>query len=326
MSFVKVISPSRLHFGLWSLGNSQSRQFGGVGLMIDAPRFELSIEKAGQLTAEGSDADRAMEFARRWAAHHGLPEVKCRLVIVHEVPAHAGLGSGTQLALSVAAGLGAFYGLPPQPPQELAPSVGRGLRSAVGTYGFAFGGLIIEQGKSADDAVSPLVYRLDVPDDWRFVLIRPVRVQGISGLDEATAFAALPSVPQATTERLTTLAHDGIADAVIEADFARFADNVYEYGRLSGECFAAQQGGPFNGPVLSSIVEQMRQRGYAGVGQSSWGPTIFVATPTEQTARQLVNELKQLRHSDQLLVSVAVPNNRGACIRGGPVVELPSSG
>src|SRR4051794_19486776 len=106
MSFVKVISPSRLHFGLWSLGNSQSRQFGGVGLMIDAPRFELSIEKAGQLTAEGSDADRAMEFARRWAAHHGLPEVKCRLVIVHEVPAHAGLGSGTQLALSVAAGLG----------------------------------------------------------------------------------------------------------------------------------------------------------------------------------------------------------------------------
>ena len=133
-------------------------------------------------------------------------------------------------------------------------------------------------------------------------------------------------MPQATTDRLTSLAHDGIADAVIEADFARFASSVYEYGRLSGECFAAQQGGPFNGPVLSAIVEQIRQLGYAGVGQSSWGPTIFVATPTEQTARQLVNELKQLRHSEQLLVSVAAPNNRGACIRGGPVAELPGSG
>jgi len=326
MSSVKVTSPSRLHFGLWSLAGSQSRQFGGVGLMIDAPRFELSIERAGQLTAVGPDADRAVEFARRWAAHYGLPEPECRLVIHSEIPVHAGLGSGTQLGLSVAAGLSTFCGLPPQTPQQLALSVGRGLRSAVGTYGFAFGGLIIEQGKAADDPLSPLVYRLDVPDDWRFVLIRPLLAQGISGLDEASAFAALPSVPQATTDRLTTLAHDGIADAVIQADFARFASSVYEYGRLSGECFAAQQGGPFNGPVLSAIVEQIRQLGYTGVGQSSWGPTMFVATPTEQVARQMVDELKLLRHSDQLLLSVAAPNNRGACVHGGPVAELPASG
>ena len=33
--YAKVTSPSRLHFGLWSLGGSHLRQFGGVGLMID---------------------------------------------------------------------------------------------------------------------------------------------------------------------------------------------------------------------------------------------------------------------------------------------------
>ena len=60
-------------------------------------------------------------------------------------------------------------------------SVGRGLRSAVGTYGFAFGGLIIEQGKAADDALSPLVYRLDVPDDWRFALIQPLCAKAYRG-------------------------------------------------------------------------------------------------------------------------------------------------
>jgi beta-RFAP synthase len=326
MPRVKVISPSRLHFGLWSLSSSQPRQFGGVGLMIDAPRFAISIDEADQLNATGPDAERAVGFARRWAVHHRLPEPRCRLEIGEAIPTHAGLGSGTQLGLAIAAGMSAFQALPPQSPQELALSVGRGLRSAVGTYGFAFGGLIVEQGKGTDDAVSPLICRLDVPEHWRFVLVRPDEVQGISGFDEAAAFDALPSVPQAITDQLTALAHEGIARAVLEGDFRLFADSVYEYGRRSGEGFAARQGGPFNGPIVSQIVNQVRKLGFAGVGQSSWGPTIFVATPTEEVARQLTSQLKQLRGGKRLNISIAAANNFGARVDARPVAELPFTG
>src|SRR5213076_1599219 len=97
----------------------------------------------------------------------------CRIHISASIPEHAGLGSGTQVALSIAAGLSALCGLPSQTPQELALSVSRGLRSAVGTYGFVFGGLIVEQGKLSDEPISPLDCRIDLPDDWRFVLLRP---------------------------------------------------------------------------------------------------------------------------------------------------------
>src|SRR5436305_2105374 len=203
MPRVHITAPSRLHFGLWSLGDGHERQFGGVGAMIDGPQLELRLVDAHQLAASGPDSDRALAFARRWSEFHHRAVPTCHIAIHSAIPPHCGLGSGTQLAISIAAGLSALCDLPIQSPQELALSVGRGLRSAVGTYGFAFGGLIVEQGKLPDEPISTLDCRLDVPEEWRFVLVRPDEMQGISGFDEAATFDALPSVPQAITDQLT---------------------------------------------------------------------------------------------------------------------------
>ena len=129
---VRVTAPSRLHFGLWSLGQVEERQFGGIGAMIDRPALEISLQPASQLEIVGEQTERITSFAERWSRFHGV-RPDCRIVEQRPVPQHVGLGSGTQLALAVAAGLNALFGLPSQSPQELAVSVGRGLRSAVGT-------------------------------------------------------------------------------------------------------------------------------------------------------------------------------------------------
>jgi beta-ribofuranosylaminobenzene 5'-phosphate synthase len=202
MPRVNITAPSRLHFGLWSLTDGHERQFGGVGAMINRPQLDLKITDAAELNASGPDANRAVHFARRWAEFHRLAMPQCGIEIHSAIPAHSGLGSGTQLALAIAAGLSAFCDLPDQSPQELALSVGRGLRSAVGTYGFAFGGLIVEQGKLPDEPISPLDCRLDLPDDWRFVLVRPQGLSGLAGEDESQAFGALPHVPPGLSGQL----------------------------------------------------------------------------------------------------------------------------
>ncbi len=322
MPRVHITAPSRLHFGLWSLGDGQERQFGGVGAMIDRPQLQITITESDKFTAIGPDIDRVITFARRWSEFHHRAVPHCQIEIHSAVPSHSGLGSGTQLALSIAAGLSAFCDLPGQSPQELALSVGRGLRSAVGTYGFAFGGLIVEQGKRPDEPISPLDCRLDLPDDWRFVLVRPQGLSGLAGEDETEAFGELPRVPQAVSDQLIGLATERLVPAAAAADFGSFADNLYQYGRLSGECFAARQGGPFNGPLLTSIIQDIRDRGYAGVGQSSWGPTIFVLAPSQHAAAQLVNDLRRRRDAPTLDLVVAPPNNCGAQIRIAEVDEL----
>ena len=321
MPRIIVSAPSRLHFGLWSLGGAGRRQFGGVGAMIDKPALRISVEDADEFVAVGAGAGRAAKFAQRWADFLGLPTPKCRIEIAEAIPEHAGLGSGTQLALSVAAGLSHFTGLSAQSPLELAQRVGRGLRSAVGTYGFAYGGLIIEQGKQPPETISPLDCRIDLPEAWRWVLARPLDLTGLAGADEASAFESLPPVSPGITEELMALARDALAPAAASDDFDAFAASLYRYGRLSGECFAARQGGPYNGPVITALIERIRERGYFAVGQSSWGPTVFVATPAQTAAEELAQWLADSAEAP-LDVLIARPDNRGAVVEIEPSVEV----
>src|SRR5688572_3223338 len=122
---VHIAAPSRLHFGLWSLASASGRQFGGVGAMVERPGLKLTIQASQRLQARGSLADRALVFARRWAEFHRIANPGCLIEIHSAPPEHAGLGTGTQLGLTIAAGLNALLGLPSQSPAELALSVGR---------------------------------------------------------------------------------------------------------------------------------------------------------------------------------------------------------
>ena len=315
-SLVRITAPSRLHFGLWSLGGERPgvRQFGGVGAMIERPGLKLTIVPAAEFAAEGRLADRAATFARRWAAFHSRDLPRCSILVEAAPPDHVGLGTGTQLGLSIAAGLNAFAGLPSQTPPELALSVGRGLRSAVGTYGFVMGGLIVEQGKLPDEPISPLDCRIDLPAEWRFVLIRHQDATGLSGDDEAGAMADLPPVPAEVTADLIAEVRERLVPAAATADFQAFAACLYRYGNLSGQCFAAQQGGPYNGPILTRLVEQIRDLGFEGVGQSSWGPTIFVAVPSEKAARALIAQLRESGAASRLHLQASAPCNAGVRI------------
>ncbi len=311
---VHIAAPSRLHFGLWSLAGTGGRQFGGVGVMVERPGLRLVIRASDRLEAVGPLSDRAIVFARRWTEFHRLPLPGCRIEIGDAPPEHAGLGTGTQLGLAIAAGLSAFVGLPSQSPQELALSVGRGLRSAVGTYGFVQGGLIVEQGKLPGEPISPLDCRIDMPAQWRFVLVRPTGLTGLAGDNESAAMDTLPAIPADVTERLIAEARDGLVPAAGTGDFAQFAESLYRYGNLSGQCFAARQGGPYNGPVLTRLVEQIRLLGGVGVGQSSWGPTLFVVQPNQAGAEELSQAIQTEHSAGELAITITPPANRGARI------------
>lgn len=311
---VHVTAPSRLHFGLMSLGQPDERQYGGVGAMIERPGLSLRVSSATSLTCAGPLAERARRFALRWAEFYRLSPPSCRVEVLAAPPEHVGLGTGTQLGLAVAAGLSAYVGLPSLTAPELALSVGRGLRSAVGTYGFVMGGLIVEQGKLPGEPISPLDCRIDLPAEWRFLLVRPLDQAGLSGDDEATAIDALPAIAPTTTEQLVAEARDHLIPAAATGDFAAFAASLYRYGHRSGTCFAARQGGPFNGAALALLVQRIRDLGVEGVGQSSWGPTIFAALPSQSQAEWLRSELASQAATAACEFLIAAPNNCGATV------------
>lgn len=306
---ILVTAPSRLHFGLMNFGGGTTRQFGGVGLMVDEPGMRVQFTSAEAFAARGPLADRSATFADRWQAYHRLAALpSCAVEVMHAPREHSGLGVGTQLGMAIAAGLSKFIGLPQQTPIELATSVGRGHRSAVGAYGFVLGGLIVERGKLPGEPVSPLDCHLHLPASWRVLLVCARDEVGLASEAEAQAFTTLPPVPETITRDLTRIARDALLPAAARGDFAAFATAVYDYGRLSGECFTPLQGGPYNGQRLADIVGRLRALGAVGVGQSSWGPTIFALLPSDdfaQPLRQALAASPEGKNCDILVTRIA---------------------
>lgn len=326
---VVVTAASRLHFGMFSFGQSRVRQFGGVGAMIESPGLRVSFRPAEHFATKGLHAERTRRIAERvidsLRKNGGLsrdePELTGVLEIEQAPREHIGLGLGTQLSLSIAAALCAACELPRPPAAELARLSGRGMRSAIGTHGFDRGGLLVEAGKRADDEISPLVARLDLPAQWRFLLIMPKRETGLAGSDEQHAFLRLPAVPHSTTDRLLREAMLHLLPAAGTGDFDEFCASLYRFGHLAGTCFARQQGGPYAGERTAAIVARLRQRGFEGVGQTSWGPTVFAACKDEDEARARLLDVRSWLSdvgpsdgTDEYECVVTAPTNHGATI------------
>jgi beta-RFAP synthase len=311
-----VATPSRLHFGLLRFEQPAGRSYGGLGMMLRSPRTVVEVAPAIEWSAAGPDADRALAIAQTVLTHIAAADKPPALhvCVAEAIPAHRGLGAGTQLGCAVAAAVRAVLDLAPGSAEQLAALAGRGVRSAVGSHGFIHGGLVWELGRRPSDALGQLNERVAVPPDWRVVLIAPREQHGLSGAPEITAFEALPPVPESTVRRLTQLAEEQILTAARTADLGAFGEAVYQYGRLAGECFAFVQGGCYATPQTAECVAAIRDLGIPGAGQSSWGPTVFALTSGQGEAQQLVERLSRRFPPSRFEYEITAPNNDGAAI------------
>ena len=62
---VEVVTPSRLHFGMFSFGRDEARQYGGVGMMIVRPGVRLRFSPAGVFRVNGTGHNVNLAAARR---------------------------------------------------------------------------------------------------------------------------------------------------------------------------------------------------------------------------------------------------------------------
>jgi beta-RFAP synthase len=200
------------------------------------------------------------------------------------------------------------------PPVELARRAGRGLRSAVGLYGFEYGGLIVEAGKLSPDEISPLAARVEIPAAWRFVLVRPRGAAGVSGSDEVAGFARLPPMSEATTDRLCRITLTDLLPAASERDCRRASAAIDELGRLVGEYFAPVQGGVFADERMRRLVKSLKGRGVDGIGQTSWGPTLFILCSDSAAAQSLADDVHTEPDAADCEITIAAPLNHGAIV------------
>lgn len=321
---VRVVAPCRLHFGLFHVpvdglthhpDGRPVRKFGGLGMMIDNPCVTVTAKRSAVTTTTGNLAARAGGYVQRLQTEVGIGEWQVHAAGPHE---HVGLGVGTALGMSVlsavAEGVSQFSERRRLPHHD-AKLIGRGERSGVGIYGFCRGGFRLDDGKPIDDGRPSKPERHDFPNHWRIVLVRPPTPPAWFGDRERTAFARTRPADRALslTDRLRSLAYDTVVPAVRDEDFDTFARAIFEFNRLAGEPFHDDQGGPYAGAEVACVIDELMEMGAVGVGQSSWGPTVFAMCRDEGEAEGLATKARA-RFSSATEVTVTAANNTGARI------------
>ncbi|GAB7008842.1 beta-ribofuranosylaminobenzene 5'-phosphate synthase family protein [Halorubrum trueperi] len=330
---------ARLHFGFCNLSLSHERLYGALGLGLREPRVVVDAERAdgvrvevdGEQTGSSArDADRIAADVREYAtAAVDLLDADGTRISIHEsLPRHAGLGSGTQLAAATLAAIAAAYDEPARV-RERAPALGRGGRSGVGVATFEAGGFVLDAGhptarfttdRPADGewTVPPVAARHAVPDDWRFLLVRPDAGPGRSGTVEDDAMrTAVERAEPGLADRIGGIVTRRVLPAIATGNAELFGAAVAEIGRLNGAWYADEQGGVYRPPVGDVVASLSDATSVFGAGQSSWGPTVYGVTDAASAEAAAVDGERALEEAGiDGSVSVVRPAEGGARVTG----------
>jgi beta-RFAP synthase len=317
MRRINVTATARLHFGFLDPSGRSKRPFGSFGLSLDRPATRLVLERAKAPHVTGTEHERAERYLTAIAASSGL-EPNFALHLTEAIPPHAGLGSGTQLALAVGSACSALVGLDLSP-QEIARRLQRGGRSGIGIFTFEQGGAVLDGGPGAGNALPELRARLPFPPAWRVLLIFDADAIGLAGASETAAFASLPDFPEAETAELCRRITGAALPALAAGDFTTFCEQIGYLQARMGAYFAPLQGGPYTSPAVSDVLDWLRDEGLTGIGQSSWGPTGFAFVPSHAEGEVLLNAMRARSHRPGLSFELAQGRNEGAKIKTSAV-------
>ncbi|WP_115864854.1 beta-ribofuranosylaminobenzene 5'-phosphate synthase family protein [Halorussus litoreus] len=321
----RVAVGARLHFGFQNLSLAHERLYGSLGVALDEPRVVVTAESAARVHCEpdpSSEHAAAEEYTRRAVDLLDVPGV--HVTVERTLPRHVGLGSGTQLALTVLAAVARAHDREPRV-RERAPKLGRGGRSGVGVAAFESGGFVLDAGHPTERftadrpprgewSVPPVAARHAVPDDWRFVVVLPDAKPGRSGEGEDESMrSVVERADPALADEIAAVVARRVLPAIAGRDHAAFGAAVAEVGRLNGAWYADEQGGVYRPPVGRIVSRLSDSPAIAGAGQSSWGPAVYgVTTADRADAAREAAHAALVGASVDGEVLVARPRNRGA--------------
>ncbi|ADQ66541.1 beta-rfap synthase [Halogeometricum borinquense DSM 11551] len=287
MSRVRVSTGARLHFGFLNLSLAHQRLYGGLGVGLDEPKTVVTATPADGIDCSHRDARPYVETAVEILDVPGAD-----VTVSSALPRHAGLGSGTQLALAVLVAVGRANDREVSV-RQLAPRLGRGGRSGIGVASFETGGVLVDAGHptarfttdrpaDGDWTVPSVAVRHAVPDDWRFLLVVPDADAGRNGDEEDESMrSVVEHADPDIADRISGVLSRRLLPAVADGSASRFGKAVSEIGRLNGAWYADEQGGVYRPPVGELVASVEDNPACYGAGQSSWGPAVYAITDAE---------------------------------------------
>jgi len=296
-----IETPSRLHLTLLDLNGIYGRIDGGVGITLKNPCLKLEAESAhnGIEVGFSKSSQLISDYVHDYTIkiENSAIKIKNKLeieggfkfTVETAFPPHSGLGSGTQLSLAVAKLISTMNDQD-LTALDLAKIVGRGGTSGIGVESFENGGFIIDGGHKCNEkegflpssascaSPPPIIARYDFPEDWRIILVIPEVERGVSGAKEVNAFQTYCPIPLGEVEKLSHLMLMKLMPSVLESDLDTFGEAVNKIQNIGFKRIENK----LQNPYIAKIMNELMVAGAAGVGMSSFGPTLYAVTDTNE--------------------------------------------
>ncbi|TET28441.1 MAG: hypothetical protein E3J70_09720 [Candidatus Heimdallarchaeota archaeon] len=316
---IRVITPCRLHFGLIDLNGQLGRINGGLGVALEQPGWEIK----GWITEKNNSklSPSLISVINRFDEYFKTTTNNIDFKVLKKIPQHVGLGSNTQFSLAVGIILAKIHNIETSV-VDIAIAVKRGGTSGIGVAAFAKGGIILDgghtfgSGKQTDSfkpsSVSaapppPVIFRQNPPSNWQFVLFAPKTEQGAYGKEEIDLFDANCPIPAIEVEKLSRLILVKILPAIVEKDIQTFGEGLTEM-QTNFTQFGMSR---YKKGIVHNLLNFTRKnQDIYGSGLSSFGPTVFALTDTDEKAKKIIKEVKDAFPKNEFDLIITTKVNR----------------
>ncbi len=270
MPRVRIEAGSRLHAGFYHIGSSWNVAWASAGFYIDLFNTIVEAWECSDPRVEApSELDDVVALVTR-----AVGVQTCARVLQY-APRHMGLGSTTQASMALAEALMRASGRDVDR-HTLASKLSRARVSGVGVLAYIHGGFVADAGRPWRSLRH--IMRLDVPEEWRFLIVIPSVGRGPSEAEE-------PDTVPEPSERARLLMASGLlrlASGIARGDIGDALRGLAEIDSGTGLSFSSHQGGVYRGDV-AWIAEEASKNGVTLV-QSSWGPVLYTIEASEEDA------------------------------------------
>jgi beta-ribofuranosylaminobenzene 5'-phosphate synthase len=330
-----ITTPCRVHATLIDMNGAIGRVDGGIGLTLENPGWRISFERdvggSTQVKIPGSVGGNYVDMLVADILNHfGLDPSRAGIKIeVHDViPRHVGLGSKTQLALALADGISRLLVIhgTPLSKELLASVVKRGGTSGIGVTSYFTGGFILDGGhefgkgkeknsflpsSTSNASPAPILYRQDLPDEWRVVIGIPAFDQGAHDAEEVYIFKTCCPVSLQDVQKISHLVLMKLLPAIKQRKFMEICECINSFQDIGFKKVEVDM----RGDAYRHLLRSWRDAGAPCAGMSSFGPAVYSFAENDDHAVEIKNALDNIMKGTGGKSFITKIQNTGATIR-----------
>jgi len=328
---IRITTPCRIHLSLIDENGECGRIDGGIGFMLDRPNvileatnsaneFQIECNKYYRESIEVINEKASLMFKTL-----NISNKNFHFNLKRYFPSHVGLGSKTQLSLAIATAIAKLKEME-IPTEKLTKILERGGTSGIGWRGFETGGFILDGGhdfgdgkeketflpSSASKNVNPAItlFRYNIPDNWRFVLVIPNVKKGAYGDEEVSIFQKHAPIPREEVNEVSHQILMKIIPGIIKNDLKCLGEGLKVIQGLGFKKIEIS----LQDPIVKNLLQFFEEYGLKAYGMSSFGPSVIGIVESDIEAEKLFKGVHKKISKIGAHIYICKPNNSGAKI------------